>query len=152
MLLQNNLNSEAIGMFFDNFEQICKQRGTSPTTVVQAIGKSRNTAANWRKNGTIPKEDELNELAKYLECEVNDFFVPYETLPKPSSVSYAEAIQQSAIDLEAVIRKENLFVDDNVEDLIRIYARCKTARQRNQLMSAVYDFEDKVLNAEEETR
>ena len=49
------------------------------------------------------------------------------------------------------VRSENLHIDDNVLEFLRIYKACTSVRQRHQLMDAVYDFEDKVLNAEEET-
>lgn len=38
-------------------------------------------------------------------------------------------------------------IDDNIRDFIFIY-RNASNRQRNQLMQAVYDFEEKVLNGD----
>lgn len=61
-------------MFYDNFSRICAARGTSPFAVTQAMGLSPSTASNWKKNGTIPKQDQLDELAKILNCSVADFF------------------------------------------------------------------------------
>lgn len=61
-------------MFYENFSRICAERGISPFAVTQKMGLSRNTAANWKKNGTIPKQDQLEELAKILNCSVADFF------------------------------------------------------------------------------
>lgn len=134
-------------MFFDNFERICKERGISPSAAAMSIGKSRNTASNWKANGTIPKAQELEDLAFELKCDVADFFIddPMEhLLLKESEFARAD-------DVPYLAREHGLHIDDNVHDFIRIYNACTTVRQRHKLMDAVYDFEDKVLNAEEET-
>ena len=60
--------------FWENFERICKERGTTPTAVVKnGLGLSASKVTMW-KNGSLPKEDILNELAKVLNCKVSDFF------------------------------------------------------------------------------
>lgn len=61
-------------LFYDNFERICRERGTSPSGACVAIGKNKTTAGNWKRNGTIPAEDILEALADVLGCEVSDFF------------------------------------------------------------------------------
>lgn len=61
-------------MFFDNFARICKKRGTSPTAVGQAIGVQKNTVSYWKKNGTLPKQEQLESMAEILNCKVSDFF------------------------------------------------------------------------------
>jgi len=62
-------------MFWDNFERICREAGTSPSGACVAVGIGQNRPSNWKKNGTIPKQDELEMLAKHLGCSVSDFFV-----------------------------------------------------------------------------
>ena len=134
-------------MFFDNFERICKERGTSPSAVVSEIGKSKNTASNWKKFGTIPKNQELEDLAFVLKCKVSDFFS--DPVDKFEAEQSADLRQVLTIMGDRLV-EENLTIDDNIYEFIRIYSRCKTIRQRHQLMDAVYDFEDKVLSAKEE--
>lgn len=63
-------------MFFENFARICKERKTSPTVVVSELGMSKNTASYWKKNGNLPNDEQLQELARLLDCEVSDFFAP----------------------------------------------------------------------------
>lgn len=65
-----------MGRFFENFERICKAKGTSPSAAALSIGRSKNASSNWKLNGTIPKEDELEALAEHLGCHVSDFFIP----------------------------------------------------------------------------
>lgn len=61
-------------IFKMNLNRICKERGTSFTPVMKALGyySSKTTAIN---NDQIPKEETLIELAKHLHCSVKDFFV-----------------------------------------------------------------------------
>lgn len=67
-------------LFYDNFERICRMRGTTPSGAVVAIGKNKTTAGNWKRNNTIPSEDILYKLADHLGCSVSDFFASEETL------------------------------------------------------------------------
>lgn len=64
-------------MFYDNFSNICRKRGTTAYAVTQEMGLSPSTASNWKKNGTIPKQEQLDQLADILGCEVADFFRPH---------------------------------------------------------------------------
>lgn len=119
-------------MFYANLERICKARGTSPSAAAMAIGKGRSTASGWKRNGTIPSETELGKLADFLRVNVSDFFVKTE---------YAVV----SLDVES----EQFEAD--IDEFRKIYLSCSSNRQRHLLMSAVYDFEEKVLMAEPET-
>jgi len=110
-------------MFYENFEQICKRQGTSPSACTFEIGMSRSAAAGWKRNKTIPKEEELEALADHLGCSVADFFRD-DRIPLGGS--------------------------EDVKDFEVIYSRCVNARQRHMLMNAVYSFEDQVLNAKQD--
>lgn len=59
--------------FWDNFVQICEDRGTKPTPLVKSIGLVPNKVTAW-KNGSIPKGDVLVKLSQALDCTVMDFF------------------------------------------------------------------------------
>ena len=123
-------------MFYENFEELCKANGTSPFAVTTEIGYSNAASAGWKRNGTIPKQEVLEKLAAELNCNVSDFFKTDE--------ERKEAIDARAR-LDKAIPKDSIEIDDNIQDFIDIYKAC-TNRQRNQLMNAVYDFEQKVLN------
>lgn len=122
-------------MFMSNFERICKMEGVSPSSAVLAIGRGKSAASDWKRNGTIPKEDELIALAEYLHCSVADFFADESRMRFGTS-------EESAVNALYAENAEDL--DENEEELLRIYAECST-KQRNQLMMLVYDFEDKEL-------
>lgn len=147
-------------MFYENFERICRQNATSPSAMALALGKNKSAASAWKSNGTIPKADELQQLAKLLNCRVSDFFddpvdqvisiqqtqkVPKaETKSRSISHYFYSATEPKDIRAEKDPEKAPV-LDDNIRDFILIYSRANN-RQRNQLMSAVYDFEEKVLN------
>lgn len=124
-------------MFYENFDRICKMQGTSPSAAAVAIGKARTLPAGWKKNHTIPKEDELKALAKHLHCSVADFFADDSRMRfGTSEESAVNALYQSA--------DEALELDENEEELLRIYGEC-SKKQRAKLMMLVYDFEEEEL-------
>lgn len=60
-------------MFWENFSRICNERETTVSAACIAAGMTKNRPYNW-KNGSLPKQDEMEALAKVLDCTVADFF------------------------------------------------------------------------------
>ena len=121
-------------VFYDNFERICKERGTSPSRCCHDAGMGTSRAANWKKSGALPKQDELDRLAAVLDCEVADFF---RTETKARYRSYEEA--RAAADEAERAARASLTEDENyVVDLMRSLER----RSLHDFMTLVYDFED----------
>ena len=52
-------------VFFDNFEKICKEKGTTPTTVTKKLGFSTGSMSQW-KNGSSPTANVVLQFADYL--------------------------------------------------------------------------------------
>lgn len=125
-------------MFYENFERICKQSGVSPSAAGLAIGVSKSTPSAWKKNGTIPKEDELKALAEHLNCSVADFFADGTHMRFGTS-------EESAIDNLYATAGEDIELDENEEELLRIYSEC-SIKQRNKLMMLVFKFEEEELS------
>jgi len=57
-------------MFWDNYERLCTQKGTSPSAVCRKIGLSNATATHWRQ-GALPKADAIIAISKELNCSVD---------------------------------------------------------------------------------
>ena len=93
-------------MFYENFELMCDRAKISPSAAGLAIGLSKSTPSAWKKNHTIPKEDELLALAKILNCNVSDFF--------RSGEERADTIHYALIDEEGI-------EDENITDFLMIY-------------------------------
>lgn len=126
-------------MFYDNFDRICKAKGTSASATLVKLGFNRSLASSWKSKGTVPKQETLKELAELLDCDIADFFQNEKGL-LTDETAYRIAMDEG--NDGSVIPK-----DGNIAEFIRIYNACSN-RQKHQLMDAVYDFEDKVLKAE----
>lgn len=124
-------------MFWDNFERICRTAGTTPSGACVAVGFGKNRPSNWKRTGTLPKQDELYILADYLECEIADFFKDWGTAPQGSW----EAERMRRIENEAKNTPSYTDLDDYEIDMIRIY-RSLSAKERAKLMTAVYEFDE----------
>ena len=61
-------------MFAENFKRICEERGTTPSAIVKSLHYSTSKVTLWN-NGSLPKEEMLEKLAKELNCEVYEFFI-----------------------------------------------------------------------------
>lgn len=104
--------------FADNIKRICAERGTNLTAVIKKVKGSSSFVTAINK-GSLPKESELIELARELNCSVMDFFADEE-------------------DLSSKAQPQN---EDEV-DIIKIY-RSLSRRSKHEFMSMVYEFENK---------
>lgn len=129
-------------MFYANFERVCLSRQTSPSAAAKAIGRGASTPASWKKNGNVPKRPVLEALASHLQCDVSDFF-------RDASGRLVDETEYRIV-MDEGNDGASIPKDGNIAEFIRIYNLC-SIRQKNKLMNFVYDFEDKVLCAGEET-
>ena len=58
-------------MFYDNFNDIFRSKGTTITGVLKAIGKSTGSTGTWRE-GKFPKLDTVMEMAEYLGVSLDE--------------------------------------------------------------------------------
>ena len=101
-------------MFWDNLTQICNERGTTPTKLLRKMGYSTSKADLW-KNGSLPKQEMLRELADELHCSVADFFDDEVHLFYKSEQEWAEGaafILRLKTQYFAVVTKENRYSFD----------------------------------------
>lgn len=56
-------------MFFDNFSNLCEQKGVSCKRATQEIGLSNSICTKWRK-GAVPNGETLNRIAEYFGVSV----------------------------------------------------------------------------------
>jgi transcriptional regulator with XRE-family HTH domain len=60
-----------MSVFWDNLNNLCKDRGIYPNTVTAALGLSVATASKW-KNGAQPRDVTLQKVADYFNVTVAD--------------------------------------------------------------------------------
>ncbi len=61
-------------MFYENLDKICRQKNTTPTAIVKKLGLSTSKVTAW-KNGSVPKQEIMQLLAKTLDTSVDNFFL-----------------------------------------------------------------------------
>ena len=66
-------------MFYDVFEKLCKEHGTSPSAVCVDIGYSKTTSSYWKQSQRPPKIDALQQIANYFGVSV-DYLLEKENL------------------------------------------------------------------------
>ena len=119
-------------MFYDNFYRACQERGTNPSAVLKAAGKSASRGTEWRQKGITPKMETIEELAKVLGCDpselMDDAADPTDEVDEPMRPSRARARMTSS-----------WAKDINEADLLSVY-RASTKLQRTKLMQRVYEF------------
>lgn len=103
--------------FKENINRICAERGTNLTAIVKAV-KGSSSFATSINNGSLPKEHEMVEMAKLLNCSVIDFFLDEE--------DFAPAEGK----------------DEDEQDILRVF-RSLSRRTRHEFMSMVYEFENR---------
>lgn len=65
-------------MFFDTFEQLCKQKGVSCKHAVMDMGLSHSIATKWKKTGATPEGGTLVKVAKYFNVPVESLLLAVE--------------------------------------------------------------------------
>lgn len=106
-------------MFAENINRICSERGTNLTAVVKEVKGHSSFVSAINKKGSLPKEHELIEMARILECKVADFF---------------DETQEQRIAREPQ--------NDDEADILRIY-RSLERRTKHEFMAMVYSFENR---------
>ena len=104
--------------FRENINRICIQRGTNLTAVVKQVKDSSSFTSAINK-GSLPKEDEMVEMAKILHCSVLDFFMDEEDLAP-----------------------QNEPQNEDEKDILRVY-RSLSRRTKHEFMAMVYEVENR---------
>ena len=53
-------------MFYDNFINLCAQRGIAPSAAAVAMGFQKSVVTRWKKNGSTPTDANLQKIAAYF--------------------------------------------------------------------------------------
>ena len=119
-------------MFYDNFYRACQERGTNPSTVLKAAGKSASRGTEWRQKGITPKMDTIEELAKVLGCDPSELMDDAADSPDEADESMRPSRPRARM-------TSSWAKDINEADLLSVY-RASTKLQRTKLMQRVYEF------------
>ena len=112
-------------MFKKNFENICSQRGVSPTSVLRSIGISTSTYSLWT-DSSIPRNTTLLKIANNLNVTVEDLLKEESPTPAPTEKEKDAALAGD--------------VDEKRSYLIKLYQSCdeegrdRLLRQAEQIL------------------
>lgn len=67
-------------MFYDVFEKLCKEHGTTPSAVCVNIGYSKTTSSYWKQSQRTPKREALDRIADYFGVSV-DYLLEKDAVP-----------------------------------------------------------------------
>lgn len=87
-------------MFYDNFRAVCKEKGTTVSAVLNALGKSTGSTGKW-KNGSYPSLDIVMAMADYLDVSLDKL-----VYNQDSSLSIESVVDQEWIDIISRIPEE----------------------------------------------
>ena len=57
--------------FYERFEELCKQKGTTPSAVCVKIGYSKATSSYWKKSQKIPKREALEKISELFDVNID---------------------------------------------------------------------------------
>ncbi len=88
-------------MFYDNIYKICKDKGTTPTTILKELGYSTGNVTQW-KRGSVPGLELCVAIARHLGVTL-DYLV---TLSVPAEISGLSPSDQEWLDIISRIPEE----------------------------------------------
>lgn len=59
-------------MFYERFEQLCREKGVTPNKACVEMGYSRSLAAKWKNTGNNPRAEVLTKVADYFGITVSE--------------------------------------------------------------------------------
>jgi len=102
-------------MFYDQLQQLCKEKGISMTKLVTDIGMSKSAVTYWKNTDTTPKAEIVQKIADYFDVPVTSFFEEKENTPE--DIEKINEIRSLMKD-ERFIRLQRAVsrMDDNTKD------------------------------------
>lgn len=104
-------------MYYQNFEELCKQRNIKPNKVSKETGVSTATLTSWKQGKYTPKPDKLKLIADFFNVSL-EFLMRNEDIqwnPTEQTMDYTISLSEEEQDLLMEYRK----ADDTQKEMIR---------------------------------
>lgn len=104
-------------MYYQNFEELCKQRNIKPNKVSKETGVSTATLTSWKQGKYTPKPDKLKLIADFFNVSL-EFLMRNEDVqwnPSEQAMDYTISLSEEEQDLLIKYRK----ADDTQKEMIR---------------------------------
>lgn len=82
--------------FYERYQQLCHDIGSSPTGVAVAVGISRASVSDWKNKGNVPSAASLKKLADYLGVST-DYLLGNTDIKNPPEQQTPEEIAKVAL-------------------------------------------------------
>lgn len=95
-------------MFWTNFDFLCKSVGTTPNALARELGiRSSGTVTAWKKNGALPRQNTLNDIANKFSVTVEELVsCDLRERKKPTLVNEDELEEKYTIEVEDLTADE----------------------------------------------
>lgn len=107
-------------MFWDNFYNLCTERGIKPNAVCKELGFSNATATHW-KAGKTPKSDTIQKIASYFGVST-DFLLTGKGTKKEAPSDDGECWQDIREQVEALPEETRTRILNQLPKLIELLA------------------------------
>jgi len=114
-------------VFFDRFEDLCKQKGVSKQRACIDCGLSRTAWNKW-KAGAIPNGDAVQSLADYFGV-TTDYLLTGEETKKAPTQEGERKVSDDDIKFALWGTRE---IDDDVLDRVRQFAKFAQENEKNK--------------------
>ena len=84
-------------MFWENYTDLCREKGISPNKAASEIGISSGSVTAW-KNGRLPRSTVLIRIAEYFDVEVEDLLSKKEK-PAENDGELIDPLDQTILNL-----------------------------------------------------
>ena len=104
-------------MYYQNFEELCKQRNIKPNKVSKETGVSTATLTSWKQGKYTPKPDKLKLIADFFNVSL-EFLMRNEDVqwnPFEQTIDYTISLSEEEQDLLMKYRK----ADATQKEMIR---------------------------------
>ena len=107
-------------MFYELFEQLCKQKGVTPNRACLEMGISRSTAAKWKNTGGKAGADTLFKISAYFGVPVSYFNddAENEKSPAPDGAELSELEKDILDRMSQLTPEDRVRVDAYIQGLL----------------------------------
>lgn len=115
-------------MFYDLFNELCKEKGVSVTKATVDIGLSRTIGTKWKNTGATPQGDTLNKIASYFGVST-DYLLGKQD-QKEKAPAKAEAEEDPLSQVSFALFGTHDEIDEDILSDVREFARFKLEQKR----------------------
>ena len=104
-------------MYYQNFEELCRQNSVTASKVARGTGISTSTLTSWKQGKYTPKTDKLKLIADYFGVTL-EYLMRKEELewnPKEQSIGFSMFISEE----ESILIDKYRKADDMQKEMIR---------------------------------